>query len=337
MNTIEEKLNHEDETAPPPVGEAIVPADAVPAPPVQESPPATPRKSRKPLLVVVSGAALIIFAGIGYWKRASLQQVNPYIPVVIPSLIAASQIRFKDWNSYNPKSIRYLLLLAVFIACGWGILYQDQQMRDKATASARADTARTAQQDNTAAFTKSFSALSTELGDLKTKLTTEDLQKKIVTFQAKLDKALNPLQAKLAFSFAPFKTVKVDDSHNSGEPVTEKTLSLSPDGNLHVDFTVLNLTDVDAIDGEMTLQICDVCKFAKEPAEFSKLAGQDERQRHKTFDRIHSKVAFYTLSADITVPAGSKDVALGMYFRCNTCVRDPDPVRIMAHLVPSNK
>jgi hypothetical protein len=335
MNTIEEKPNHVDDTALPLVGEAIVPEDAVSAPSAPEPPTATPRKSRKPLLVVLSGGVLIILAGIGYWKRASLQQINPYIPVVIPSLIAASQIRFKDWNSYNPKSIRYLLLLAVFIACGWGILYQNQQMRDKATATARADAAQKAQQDNTAIFTKSFSALSTELSDLKTKVTTEDLQKKIITLQAKLDRALNPPQAKLAFSFAPFKTVKIDDSHNSGEPVTEKNLSLSPDGSLHVDFTVLNLTDVDAIDGEMTLQICDVCKFAKEPAEFSKLAGQDERQRHKTFDRIHSKVAFYTLSADISVPPGSKDVALGMYFRCNTCVHDPDPVRIMAHVVPS--
>jgi hypothetical protein len=334
MNVIEEKLDLPDERVRPPV-ETIISAEAVSVPPAPAPPPVVPRMSRKPFLVILSGAALIILASIGYWKRTSLQQVNPYIPVVIPSLIAASQIRFKDWNSYNPRSIRYLLLLAVLIACSWGILYQSQQISDKAATSARADAAQKAQQDNTTIFAKSLSALSTELGDLKTKVTTEDLQKKIITLQAKLDNALNPPQARLAFSFAPFKTVKTDDSHSSGEPVTEKNLSLSPDGSLHVDFTVLNLTDVDAIDGEMMLQICDVCKFAKEPAEFSKLAGQDERQRHKTFDRIHSQVALYTLSADIIVPPGSKNVALGMYFRCKTCVRNPNIVRIMAHVVAS--
>ena len=33
-------------------------------------------------------------------------------------------------------------------------------------------------------------------------------------------------------------------------------------------------------------------------------------------------------------PPGSRDVALGMYFRCNTCVRETEPSRIMAHITP---
>lgn len=287
------------------------------------------------MLAVLSTACLIVVGVAAFWKRAVLQQANPYIPVIIPSLIAAFQIRFKDWNNYKPLAIRWFLLLGVFLACGWGTIYQNQQIRDKALAAARVEAAQKAQQDNTEIFTKSFSALSTGLGDLKTKVTTEALQNKIVDLQSRLDKAINPPQAKLAFSFAPLRTIRIDASHTTGEPITEKSLPLAADGSLHVDFTVVNLTDVDAIDGEMTLQICDVCKFAKEPAEFTKLPGQDDRQRHKTFNRIHSKVVFYTLSADIIAPPGSRDVALGMYFRCNTCVRDPGPSHIMVHVVPA--
>jgi hypothetical protein len=136
----------------------------------------------------------------------------------------------------------------------------------------------------------------------------------------------------LIFSFAPLKNVRIEASHMISEPIAEKTLPLGADGSFHVDFTVVNQTDVDAIDGEMVLQICDGCKFAKEPPEFTRLPGQDDRQRHKTFARIHSMVEFYTLSADIVAPPGARDVPLGMYFRCNTCVRNAGPQRIMVHL-----
>ena len=144
--------------------------------------------------------------------------------------------------------------------------------------------------------------------------------------------ALNPPKATLQFSFAPFRTIHPDAENTTGEPVTEKTLTRSEDGSLYVEFTVMNLTDVDAIDGEMTLQICDDCKFAKEPSEFKQLPGQDDHQRDKTFDRILSKVAFYTMSADITVPPNIRDVPIGMYFRCRTCVRQSGPNRAMIHI-----
>lgn len=109
---------------------------------------------------------------------------------------------------------------------------------------------------------------------------------------------------------------------------------VAADRSFHVDFTVLNMTNVDAIDGEMTLQICDDCKFAKEPPEFTKLAGQDDRQRNKKFARIHYQVEVYTLSADIIAPRGYREVELGMYIRCDTCVREKEPQRIMVHLNP---
>ena len=324
-------------------GELVV--DAPQLPPLE---PGGPRPRRIwPILTL--GAVGIAFCALGYWQiliiRSLFNSLLPYAPIIFPGLIALGTIIFKDWKNYQPQWVRYLLLLFVLAACGVGTAYQHAQRQEKIDAArtsqqsiddlkGQATAAQQAQTENTKIFTKQFSELSKELSDLKTKVTTKELQDKIVSLQGRLDKALDPPRAKLAFSFAPIKVVRVDSTHTTGEPVTEENLPLASDGSVHVEFTVLNLTNVDAIDGEMILQICDTCTVAKEPAEFTKLAGQDDRQRHKTFDRIPSMVQFYTLSADIIAPPGSRDIAVGMNFRCNTCVRETEPSRIMVHVAP---
>jgi hypothetical protein len=299
--------------------------------------------------VLAFGAIGIALCALGYWQiriiRGLFNSLLPYAPVLFPSLIALGTIIFKDWKNYKPHWVRWVLIFFVLAAGGVGVAYQHAQREEKSAAArisqqnidglkVQVRAAQQAQTENTKIFTEQFSELSKELSDLKTKVTTKELQDKIVSLQARLDKTLDPPRAKLIFSFEPIKVVRIDANHTTGAAVTEKTLRLAADGSFHVDFTVINLTDVDAIDGEMTLQICDVCKFAKEPAEFMKLSGQDDRQRTKNFDRIHYQVQFYTLSADIIAPPGSRDVALGMNFRCNTCVREKEPSKIMVHLNP---
>ena len=321
-------------------------ADALPQAPSGEPVPPRSRRAKRILTIGAIGLALCILA---YWQIRSMRglfnSALPYAPTVFPSLIALGTIVFKDWKNYRPHWVRWMLIFFVLAAGCVGVRYQHGQREEKAEAArisqqnidgltGQVTASQQAQTENTKIFTKQFSELSKELSDLKTKVTTKELQDKIVSLQARLDKTLDPPRAKLAFSFAPIKVVKVDATHTTGEPVTEKTIPLSADGSVHVEFTILNLTNVDAMDGEMILQICDTCKFAKEPAEFTKLAGQDDRQRHKTFDRIHSMVQFYTLSADIIAPPGSRDIAVGMNFRCDTCVRDTEPSRIMVHVAP---
>jgi hypothetical protein len=46
-------------------------------------------------------------------------------------------------------------------------------------------------------------------------------------------------------------------------PATDVTLPVSADGTVHAHFTVFNTSEIAAVDGELTLQICDQCKFAK--------------------------------------------------------------------------
>jgi hypothetical protein len=320
---------------------------STPAPPPSPPTRETTRRGRQ-WRIIASTAAVIMICGIAYWRiriiRGLFNSLLPYAPVIFPSLIALGTIIFKDWKNYKPHWVRWVLIAFVIAAGGIGVAYQHLQREEKAEAArlsqqnvdglkGQVKAAQDSQTENTKIFAKQFSELSKELGDLKTKVTTKELQDKIANLQSRLDKTLDPPRAKLLFSFAPIKVVRIDDSRTTGEPITEKNIPVAADGSFHVDFTVINLTDVDAIDGEMTLQICDICKFAKEPPEFTRLAGEDERQRNKTFERIHSKVQFYTLSADVIAPPGSRDVALGMYFRCSTCIRDADAQRIMVHLV----
>ena len=317
----------------------------VAAAPMTEVAPAQKNRKR---LAVVAGAILICL--LAYWQvrifRRLFNGLLPYAPVVFPSLIALGTICFKDWSNYKPRWIRWVLILLVISAGAVGVAYQRSQREEKAEAArisqsnidglkGQVMSAQQAQANNTKQFLASLQTLSDKVSALQTKATTEALRTELANVKGELEKtqkALDPPKATLLFSFFPFKTVRLDADNTTGEPVTDITLTPAADGILHVDFTVMNLTDVDALDGEMTLQICDTCKYAKEPVEFKKLPGQDERQRDKTFERILSKVVFYTLSAEIIAPPGSRDVAIGMYFRCRTCIRQPGPSRAMIHI-----
>lgn len=342
MNTMETPQNHRKEAASPPIGK--IPNATAPVPEAEALPPRTKRRR----LVIGAGVAIICL--LAYWQmrifRGLFNGLLPYAPVVFPSLIAFGTIYFKDWSNYKPRWVRWVLIALVLAACVVGIAYQRLQREEKAEASrinqsniqglkGQVAAAQEAQTENTRQFLASLQTLSDKVSALQTNAATEALRTELASVKGDLEKtqkALDPPKAKLLFSFVPYRTIRLDENKNTGEPVTETTLAPASDGSLHVDFTVMNLTNVDAIDGEMTLQICDVCKFAKEPAEFKKLPGQDERQRDKTFDRILSMVAFYTLSAEIIAPPGSRDVAIGMHFRCRTCVREQELSRAMIHV-----
>jgi hypothetical protein len=280
-----------------------------------------PSKAWKSLLVILSAVVVIVGAGIGYWKRAALPRVNPYVPVIIPSLIAASQIRFKDWNSYNPRSIRYLLLLTVSIACGWGILSQNQQIRDRATATARADASQAAQQDNTKQFLAHLGTLSEKITNLETRVATACLQKDLAEVRGELQRTQKTMApaplVPLQFSFFPFTNPPYPQK---AVPSTDVVLPVSADGTVRVQFTVLNMSELAALDGELTLQICDQCKFAKEPDGFQHLPGQQDTHRTVKFDRILGTTAVATMTADITVPPNVASFPMGILPRCRNCV-----------------
>jgi hypothetical protein len=91
----------------------------------------------------------------------------------------------------------------VLSAATWGIIYQTQQIKDKAAGTARADAAEKAQKDNTALFLQKFQTVSDSLSDLKTKVATEPLLARIGQLQGELQKTQTALapgpKASLAF------------------------------------------------------------------------------------------------------------------------------------------
>jgi hypothetical protein len=184
----------------------------------------------------------------------------------------------------------------------------------------QAKAANDAQKENTALFLKSFDALNQQVGDLKAQVKTEALQKELAAVQADLvatQKALAPgPKAVLAFSFWPFYNPAPPQSPSVAKQARFPT---NDDGSYHVEFTVVNPTDVDAVDGEITLRICDACKFAKEPPGFSKLDGQSDTERNDPFVRILARSHIPTMTADILAPKNGNFV-VGISYRCHTCV-----------------
>jgi hypothetical protein len=193
--------------------------------------------------------------------------------------------------------------------------------------------ANTAQERNTELFIKSFSKLSGEVSSLQTQAKTEALQKKLATVEAELQKTQKalapPPKAVLAFSFEPF----INPPAAPAVPVTEVKLPVLADGSVRVEFTVLNISDVDAVDGEFTLQICEDCKFAKEPAGFRKLAGQSDKERYVKFQRILVRTALQTMTVDITVPPKYSGIVVQIVYRCRTCIVPEEPSKGIVRLV----
>jgi hypothetical protein len=141
-----------------------------------------------------------------------------------------------------------------------------------------------------------------QLDDIKMQVTTADLQKKIADLRMKLDKSMEPKpKASLVFSFYPFSIPKDDNDEN----VTVKQISapVAPDGSVHVDVGIGNPTSIDAIDGEITIEICGACKFVKMPEGFGRLKGQPETQINKPFARILAKTVLSPIGIDVTIPS----------------------------------
>jgi len=137
------------------------------------------------------------------------------------------------------------------------------------------DTSRNVTEALKSQYQESFNVLSQKVADLQAKVKTEELQKQVRSLQADLNantKALGPgPKAELTFTFAPFPNLP-----QSMTPVKDVNLPINADGSVHIDFNIVNLTDVDAVDVEVNVNICDGCKYAKDPEGLSKLPGLKE-------------------------------------------------------------
>jgi hypothetical protein len=264
-----------------------------------------------------------------------LSSAIPYV-LAIATILAGGLDLYHRWDELKEKPLRKLVPI-LFVLIGLLTLVTlhhedtekhkaDQDIQGLRTqvklASQAEDTAIQNQKDNTATFLSQFQKLSGEVADLKTQVQTAALEKKLAIVQGELErtqKALAPApKAALFFSFVPFPN---PPRPQQATPVTDVKLPLAKDGSVHVTFTVLNQTNVDALDGGLILQICDECKFAKEPARFSKHEALLDTERQMDFDHIFGETAIFPIALDvIPPPPPSTGVTITILYRGRTCV-----------------
>ena len=93
------------------------------------------------------------------------------------------------------------------------------------------------------------------------------------------------------------------------------------------------MTPVDAADVDLNIQICDECKYAKEPANTAKLAGFPDTVRLLKLPHVQGMQVATPITLDIIVPLYTKDLEVGFTYRCSTCIVTTKPSIGMVHIL----
>jgi hypothetical protein len=260
---------------------------------------------------------------------------------------------YKDWRNYKHTWVRRGVGAVLLFVGAFSVV---KQYRDNRAAQIRETTAtknvhtltsegsglkgkvnaaNEAQTQNTKVFLENLNRLSDKVGALQTQVETDELRKQLAGVQSdlqKTQKALTPgPKAKLILSFAPH----INPPAGTGEPaaVTDKSLPLSPEGSVHVELTVLNLSEADAIDVGGELVICTACKFAKEPLGVQRRSELPDTQRFIEVPHLLSLVHSSTITFDVIPPSVIGTFKVGFVYRCRTCVVEREPSAVTIHLV----
>jgi hypothetical protein len=265
-----------------------------------------------------------------------LLNLIPYILAGGTIVLAFLQI-IKEWEEYEKKRWLRLTVFGVLVIVAlltFVSLRLDEKNREKEKLQSesdihdlkgKVDAATVAQEANTKLFVESLGKMSTEVGNLKVEVKTEALQKKLASVQAdlqKTQKALAPRpKAELTFTFVPFNNPPIHSSLKAS-PANETNLVLRPDGSVHIEFTIINLTEAEATNISLNLQICDGCKYAKEPDGMEKDIGlvNQETTRLWNVPRIEPMQGWKTMSIDVVPPPKLSTFPLGFSYRCSTCI-----------------
>lgn len=221
-----------------------------------------------------------------------------------------------------------IVILGLFYS---GILWYQQSVN---VAEARTDQQNAIQQSNRHAdaefsrlklhmdteMTKSRSQLSQVQGDLTNLVNgmTLNLDRSI----EKIGKPTPQQLARLEFGFWK------DTSSNITLLPTRTNITLGKGDSFSVGLTAHNITDTAAKNLEIWIQICKVCTFAKEPAQFVKEPGSDSRVRHRVFGLLNAGVAISKMDfriavkspTDLPFPPGTP-IHIGAMYACENCQR----------------
>jgi len=286
----------------------------------------------------------------------SLINLIPYV-LALGAIVLGLVDFFRKREEYKDKRLRRVVLTILSImgvptVVSLRLDKNEKEQKDKRgeealnTLQHKVDSATTAestaiqdQKNNTTQFLTKFGQLSAEVNELKQQVTTAELQKKLASVQAELQKtqkAMAPApKAKLTFTFFPFINPTLREDQTSFAPVvpvTEVKLPVTADGSVHVEFAVLNLTKANALDIALTLAICDGCKFAKEPEGFTRQPDLPDTDRWRAITAIHAS-EHVLMSVDIIPSPTMTNFKIGIQYRCDTCTLDEIPTLGTIHLM----
>ncbi len=334
MKTIEEQDRSIAEPENTETEASLPPQDVQPEPTAQvitpEPPPAAPQP-KKNYGFIVAVTLLVLAMGLAYLKRQVIPELLPYVSVIGTTLIAAGQVIFKDWNNYRPKWTTYFLLACIAAAATLGVYWQYDQLADrraqeraaqaeKAASDARVKAAEKAQADNTERYVSSFETLNTQINDLKTKVATKELQDQLAKTQGELEKTRNALATPPPVKLvASLKEFGIFTKNPTLESVSSLTLPVDEEGVVKVPLFIYNPESRAAEKGEITVEICTGCKFAKEPAGFKKIPNDMETRRQFSFDHINGTTQISDLMLEVKPPSDAARFMVGLIVKCTTC------------------
>jgi hypothetical protein len=167
---------------------------------------------------------------------------------------------------------------------------------------------------NTQTFTDSLSSLSTQLSDLKAKVRSQDLMDQLASTQAELKATQKKLEPK------PRATVESSLAEGlTGETPVTVAWGKVDKGVVTLHLVLYNPSDVDGLNGTLKVFICDVCKFAEEPASFTHMTGDKDQVRTYDFQHVFSKTRVPDMTFKISVPDPGVGMDLKTITMCETC------------------
>lgn len=164
------------------------------------------------------------------------------------------------------------------------------------------------------AFLSQFVNMSKRVEKLQTEVATSDLQKEAASLLADLDatrRSMERPKATLQFSF-------VDKEPFNGVPSHVDFLE-ETGGKIHVRFTVVNLTDANALDGDIILRVCSACKIVGTSPGFSHLEGSPATQRNFAFTHIFAHTDTQIMNVTVVPPPNVNSFQVGIEYRCRNC------------------
>jgi len=126
-----------------------------------------------------------------------------------------------------------------------------------------------------------------------------------------IQEAPKPELAKLIFTLW-------DSNASLEKPVLSQTIAPDADGNYPVDYTFGDLSETTAEMIDFWIEICSVCKFAKEPEEFQKTDGTSEQVRHRMENAVNPGTNVPKMTILVKAPPSALFV-VGFHYSCKTC------------------